>query len=99
MNIRSTVTALSTALALAIVLTSASTPAFAAKSNNGDTKPWRPSSRRTRSRSSSRPARSSMLSTRPKFEVARPGLIVDAINTNPQPTFKPDVRVNYLDFG
>lgn len=84
MRIRSTITALSTALAFAVMLTAASTPAFAAKTTDGgDTRP---------------PVTVDPTDKKPKYEQAKPaGSVIDAINP-PQPKFKPDVRVVYLDF-
>ena len=84
MRIRSTVTALSTAFALAVMLSTASTPAFAAKSTNGDTKP---------------PTIVDATDKKPpKIEQVKPGSIVDSINPV-QPKLKPDLRVSYLDFN
>jgi hypothetical protein len=103
MNVRSTVTALSTAFALTLMLATASTPAFAAKTNyTGDTKPpatVEPTDKKPKFEQAGPSSVVDAVNTGPKFEVARPGSVIDAINTNPQPTFRPDVRVNYLDFS
>jgi hypothetical protein len=100
MTIRNAFTAFSTALALAVMLATATTTAFAAKSENGPTKP---------------PTSIDSTDKNPKYEQAKPGGIVNSSNTgplyqqvdggsiidiidpNPQPMFKPDVLVVYLD--
>ena len=83
MRIRSTVTALSTAFAIAVMLVTASTPAFAAKTNNtGDTKP---------------PTTVDVKDKKPVLvEQAKPGSVIDAINP-PPPAFRPDVRVTHVN--
>ncbi len=83
MSMRSSITALSTALALAVTLSAASTPALAEKSKYEQAKP---------------PTIVEATDKKPKVEQVKPGSIVDAGVVQQQPTFKPDVRVVYLDF-
>ncbi len=87
MSIRSTVTALSTTLALAVMLATASTPAFAEKSKVEQTKPPTivEATNKTPKVEQARPAASvDLLNTGPKVEQAKPGSVVEAVNTGPK---------------